>query len=127
LHLKNNKSDASTTLSTHVHPPGWPKITPEMPERPTAYQLFDAYPNPFNPSTTIRYALAEDAHVSVSVYNTQGQELATLVNERQSAGYYETRFTSERLASGVYFVCMRVTDAAGRESYRKVTKLLLTK
>lgn len=123
----NYLSDASSTVSVHVHPPGWPKIVPDVPERPIAHQLFDAYPNPFNPSTTIRYALSDDAHILVSVYNTQGQELATLINGVQSAGYYETRFTGEHLASGIYFVRMTVSNTLGREAYRRVTKLLLTK
>ncbi len=79
---------------------------------PQRYTLLQNYPNPFNPSTTIRYALPEDAVVTLKVYNMNGQEVATLVNERQVAGSYEVRFDAinvqgGRLASGVYLYQVR--------------------
>lgn len=58
---------------------------------------------------------------------TQGQKLDLLINGLQSAGYHEKRFTGEKLASGVYFVRMIGGDAVGREAYRPVSKLVLTK
>jgi hypothetical protein len=53
---------------------------------PGTLEVFENYPNPFNPSTTIRYALSEDAHVTLRIYNMLGQIVATLVDEYQTAG-----------------------------------------
>jgi photosystem II stability/assembly factor-like uncharacterized protein len=67
------------------------------------FQIEQNYPNPFNPSTTIRYELPHAARVSLKVYNTLGQEVATLVDETKPAGVYAVQFDAGRLASGVYF------------------------
>lgn len=66
------------------------------------YSLSNSYPNPFNPSTQISYSLAQDADVSVKVYDMLGTEVANLVSETKSAGKYNLSFNAENLASGVY-------------------------
>jgi hypothetical protein len=70
---------------------------------PTYISLEQNYPNPFNPSTTIRYGLPARSHLSLTVFNTLGQEVATLVNETEDAGFHDVRFDGTGLASGVYF------------------------
>jgi photosystem II stability/assembly factor-like uncharacterized protein len=69
----------------------------------SGFYMFQNYPNPFNPITTIRYALPSRSHLTLSVFNTLGQTVATLVNETEDAGYHDVRFDASGLASGVYF------------------------
>ena len=66
-------------------------------------RLEQNYPNPFNPTTTIRYALPQRSHVTLTVFNTLGQLVATLVNDEEQAGNHELRFDGLNLASGSYF------------------------
>ena len=69
---------------------------------PSAVSLLPNYPNPFNPSTEIRYALPVDADVRLVVYDIAGREIAVLVDSFQEAGRHEVVFDGNRLASGVY-------------------------
>jgi hypothetical protein len=88
---------------------------------PPSFALEQNYPNPFNASTIIHYALPHSSFVSLSVYNTLGQQGAQLVNEQQQAGYHDIVFRGDGLASGVYFYLL---DAG---SFTSVKKLLLLK
>ncbi len=93
---------------------------------PTAYGLSPAYPNPFNPNTTIKYALKEDVRATLKIYNLLGREVLTLVDKHQPAAYYSVVWNGRdaagrELPSGLYIALMR----AGRVS--KSTKMLLLK
>ncbi len=71
---------------------------------PTTIELKQNYPNPFNPSTQIEYTLAEPANITIEVYDTAGQRVATLVNDSfQQSGTHNVRFDASSLSSGVYF------------------------
>jgi len=69
---------------------------------PGEYALHDAYPNPFNPSTTISYSLPKAVHVSLRVFNTLGQEVASLVKGEKDAGTYHVTWNAASMPSGVY-------------------------
>ncbi len=88
---------------------------------PARFALEQNYPNPFNPTTTINYQLPTNSVVALKVYDVLGREMATLVNERQSAGSHSVRFDANNIPSGVYFYRL---EAGG---YHDTRKLLLLK
>ncbi|MBI1806041.1 MAG: T9SS type A sorting domain-containing protein [Ignavibacteria bacterium] len=93
-------------------------------ELPGAYELRQNYPNPFNPTTTIEFNLAEDALVTVKVYNTLGQEVATLVNHEEfTEGENAIEFDASSLSSGVYYYRLIVNDG----QFQQVQKMMLLK
>lgn len=71
--------------------------------KPYQFKLNKNYPNPFNPTTTIKYQLPKTSKVILTVYNTLGQKVKTLVNQSQKAGNHSILFNASGLASGLYF------------------------
>lgn len=67
------------------------------------FELEQNYPNPFNPSTVIRYQTAERSNVTLTVYNSIGQEISTLLNEVKSKGTFTIEFDGSNLPSGIYY------------------------
>ena len=99
----------------------------QLQTRPEVFTLANNYPNPFNPATTIKYALPQAADVELTVYNAVGQPVRTLVAEHQNAGRYvvewdATNDNGHRLASGMYFYRLE----AGGE-FLEIKKMLLLK
>ena len=86
---------------------------------PTEFALFHNFPNPFNPTTRIQYALPVDENVTLRVYNTLGQVVRTLVDGMQTAGYKSIEFDARGLASGMYYYRL----VAG--NFASVQKMLL--
>lgn len=78
-------------------------ITAISTEIPDKYNLGNNYPNPFNPSTKINFAVPKASYTTLKVYDISGKEIATLVNQYTQAGYYNVDFNAVNLASGVYF------------------------
>ncbi|MCB9472237.1 MAG: T9SS type A sorting domain-containing protein [Candidatus Delongbacteria bacterium] len=89
--------------------------------QPETFVLHPAFPNPFNPVTTLGYVLNRPLQVELSVYNVLGQKVRTLVSGLESAGEHHVRWDASELASGVYIVEL----AAGGES--RTRKILLLK
>jgi len=72
------------------------------------------YPNPFNPSTSIKFGLSEDSHVHVAIYNVQGQLVRDLVQNDLAAGYHIVNFNASGLMSGNYFIVMKANNKVFR-------------
>ena len=75
---------------------------------PDRFFLSPCFPNPFNPSTTIRYGLPQKSHVTMAVFTMLGQQVATLVKGEQEPGYHEVKFDASGLASGVFLCRLQV-------------------
>ncbi|MEJ2635774.1 MAG: T9SS type A sorting domain-containing protein [Calditrichia bacterium] len=84
----------------------WTGIAPANPDLPSGFHLDQNYPNPFNPSTTVSYHVSTVSSVSLKVYNTVGQEVATLVSENKNPGDYSITWNSANFSSGVYYFKM---------------------
>lgn len=88
---------------------------------PDKFNLSQNYPNPFNPTTQIRYDLPEASDVTITVFDMLGREIATLVDEKRSAGSYTVQFDAGKLSSGIYLYRM------GAGSFVKVQSMTLIK
>ena len=95
------------------------------PEAPTELTLRGNYPNPFNPSTKIAYALPSEANVEIEVYNSIGQRVTRLMDNPQTAGYQEATWNASSFPSGVYFYSISMKTEAERSV--KFGKMLLVK
>jgi hypothetical protein len=88
---------------------------------PKEYRLFDNYPNPFNPSTTIKFSIPEKGFVKLAVYDIMGREISAPVNSEMNAGTHEVSFNAGGLASGMYFYKLSVN------SFTDTKKMILIK
>ncbi|MGF1669021.1 MAG: T9SS type A sorting domain-containing protein [Balneolaceae bacterium] len=104
-------------LSNSPTPPLFTNIDEDI-VIPVSFQLNQNYPNPFNPTTNITFTLDSPAHVLLTVYNTQGQKVATLVDGVRTSGFHEVKFNAEGLASGTY---MYRLQSDGQSITRKLT------
>lgn len=71
-----------------------------------SFALEAAYPNPFNPQTTIRYRLGTESHVDLAIYNTSGMRIATLFSGEREAGSYQSNWHAGNMSSGIYLIRM---------------------
>ena len=82
---------------------------------PTGYRLYENYPNPFNPTTTISYDLPADADVVLKVYDMLGREVTTLVEDHQTVGRHRILFDASNLSSGAYIYQLRAGSFTDRK------------
>ncbi|GBE30569.1 hypothetical protein BMS3Bbin04_01604 [bacterium BMS3Bbin04] len=75
---------------------------------PTDFEMTTAYPNPFNPTTSVAIALPSASDLTVTVFNVMGQQVATLANGQFNAGHHNFVFDAANLASGLYFIQAQV-------------------
>ena len=96
-------------------------------ERPNQFELKQNFPNPFNPSTTIQFALSEPSQVSIQVFDVNGRRVRTLINEEsRTSGQHAISFDASNLASGVYFYRINATANSG-QSFSDVKRMTLIK
>jgi C1A family cysteine protease len=102
-----------STASTGIN-----KIGSNIPDK---YYLYNNYPNPFNPSTSIKIDVAKNSFATLKIYDISGREIAILLNEKLDAGSYLINYNSVNLPSGVYFYRL-VTD-----NYIETRRMILLK
>jgi hypothetical protein len=88
---------------------------------PVEFALEQNFPNPFNPSSTIRFSLKNDAEVQLFITNSLGQRVGSLVNHKMQAGTHEVTFTGDGLSSGAYFYTLKAGN------FTETKKMILTK
>ena len=88
---------------------------------PVKFELSQNYPNPFNPSTNLEFGIPDLGFVSLKVYNASGREVAILVNEVKTAGYYSVSFNGSNMPSGIYFYTLQA------DNFISTKKMLLVK
>ena len=88
---------------------------------PSDFGFYNAYPNPFNPTTLLSYNLTEAGVVRLAVYDIQGRLTAELIDGMQTAGIHQINFNAHNLASGIYFAQLTTGEKT------QIQKLLLVK
>lgn len=102
--VHNNKGVISETAEIVI------TSTSLLSDLPAEFELNQNYPNPFNPTTVLPYALPEDSHVRITIYDMIGREVTTLVNTDMTAGYHTANFDAKNLASGMYIYRIRAGE-----------------
>jgi len=82
------------------------------------FELAQNFPNPFNPSTTIKFSIPQSSNVTLKIFNTLGQEVSTLINQNMESGVHTINFDASQLNSGIYFYRL---DAGQFSEVRKMT------
>ena len=111
--VTDNQSNTVTSNIIYVYVNGG--LSPGTGSIIAENELIQNFPNPFNPSTEIKYALKEDGFVTIKVYDVLGRVAATLVNENKQAGFYKVSFDASNLSSGVYFYTIKTNDFIDRK------------
>lgn len=118
------------------HAPAWVALGPAISavgvkdniQVPTSIKLYDNYPNPFNPSTTIKFSTNVNSDVTLSVYNILGQLVSVMKKTNVPAGFGEFQFSAAGLSSGVYFYQMEIKNLTNSSVLNsQVKKMVLLK
>jgi len=119
--LKGQSSNYSNKRSTQGQGGVAKEVMDGETSVPERYELYNPWPNPFNPVTTLMFGLPEESNVSLKVYDITGKDVADLVSGHLSAGYHSVVWDASANASGLYFVKL-VTP-----KYTETQKLILVK
>jgi Arylsulfotransferase (ASST)/Secretion system C-terminal sorting domain/Bacterial Ig-like domain/Kre9/KNH-like N-terminal Ig-like domain len=91
------------------------------------YKLYQNFPNPFNPSTSIEYSVPVESYVKIIVYNMIGQKIKTLVSSIKNAGFHTVNWNADNLSSGIYFYSINATAKNSSKDFYSVKKMILLK
>ena len=94
---------------------------------PSEFVLRQNYPNPFNPSTNIKFGLAEQAIITLEIFNILGESVTKVVDESLDAGFYNFSLSMDGLASGMYFYKLIAISADGKSLYSDMKKMILVR
>jgi hypothetical protein len=94
---------------------------------PATFALLPNFPNPFNPTTTIPFALPAASHVHLSVYSVLGQEVAVSVDGVLEEGYRTVVFDAHNLSSGTYYVRMNAEAVGSKQTFVATRIMVLIK
>lgn len=130
--LKKKYPESDLTISAKILcgekvSPGTRKESPATETAAIENGLSAAYPNPFNPTTSIRFSLKNDGRAQVKVFDILGREVATLADGMRGAGEHSVSWNASSFSSGVYLLRLEVSDAYGNMVYRETGKLVLSK
>lgn len=122
--IVNNKEipldrEGKIMLSTPTSSLSLQLLKSSEPEIPATFALEQNYPNPFNPITVIRYKLPFDSWITLKIYNMLGENILTLINDKQEIGYHSKIFDASNLPSGVYYYKLTA------RSFTDVKKMIL--
>jgi len=92
---------------------------------PEKFQVFQNFPNPFNPTTAISYQLSAVSRVNLKIYNLLGQEVASLVDGDRLPGYHQETWDATRYSSGMYIYQLIATDERGQKQIARKRMMLL--
>lgn len=115
----STSSYISDSLKIIVNPGGLVDINYNNEIQPSEYKLYHNYPNPFNPTTSIKFALPKSEDVRIEIYNMIGQIVWSTFENQLRAGYHVVRFNAEGLPSGLYFYIIEAGD------FQAVKKMVL--
>ena len=98
-----------------------PNVVDDESNNPNKFQLSQNYPNPFNPSTKIEFSVAAESKVTIKVFNSTGEEIATILNGVVKSGSHTVDFNAGRLTSGIYFYQIKT------QNFTATKKMILLK
>ena len=114
--LNGNESELSASVQVTTE-----LLSNDLLDIPTEFALNGCYPNPFNPSTTVEYAIPEISNVKISILDITGREVDILINGIQTPGFHQIKWDAQNLPAGIYMVMMRTDD------FTQVQKIMLLK
>ena len=96
-------------------------------ETPDDFVLMQNYPNPYNPTTNIRFGIPENSDIQLIIYNSLGELVQELVNQNMNSGNYEVAWDASNLPSGIYLIRINAKGLDSKKNFTQVKKAILLK